>query len=154
TGLTNRHVGQPYFGERFRVLQDKALSDSRAERRPSRLNVGIGQNFEARVNGIDQNEATRHGIGGCLASALVYDGGAKAREDMTKIHQRRGGMTHGLESGWGMIVRRRPEVEHKDIGLAHKLRALHTGDEWRTHEPKTSDSGVDEDLSSIAYSTL
>src|SRR5262249_23356693 len=144
----------PYFGERFCVSQEKALSDSCAERRPSRLDVGIGQNFEASVNRIDQNEATRYSIWGCLSYPLLCNGSAKARDDMTEIHQRRGGMTQSLESGLCMIVRRRPEVEHKDIGLAHNLRSLHKGDEWRTHEPETSSLGVEEDLSSIADSML
>src|SRR5215510_770497 len=134
TGAANSHVGQPYFGDRFRVSQEKALSDSRAERRPGRLNIGIGQNFEAIVNRIDQNEATRHGIWGCLSYPLLCDGGAKARDDMTEIHQRRGGMTYSPESGLGMLVLRRPEVEHKDIGLAHDFRALRRGGEWRTHD--------------------
>src|SRR5262245_2134406 len=154
TGMANLHVGQPYFCERFRVSQEKALSDSRAERRPGRLNIGIGQNFEAIVNRIDQNEATRHSIWGFLSYPLLCDGGAKARDDMTEIHQRCGGMTYCLESGWRVIVRRRPEVEHKDIGLTTDLRSLHRGGEWRTHDPETRGPGVEEDLSSIAYSTL
>src|SRR6516164_2363690 len=63
-------------------------------------------------------------------------------------------MTHSPESGLSMIVHRRPEVEHKYIGLAHDLRALHRGGEWRTHGTETRGFGVEEDLSSIAYSTL
>src|SRR5215475_7287527 len=154
TGMANLHVGQPYFGERFRVSQHKALSDSRANRRPSRLDVGIGQNFEASVNRIEQNEATRHGIWGVLSYPLLSDGSTKARDDMTEIHQRRSGMTHSPESSLCMIVRRRPEVKHKDIGLAHDLRSLCRGGEWRTHDTETRGLGVDEDLSSIADSTL
>ena len=53
-----------------------------------------------------------------------------------------------------MLVGRRPEVEHKDIGLTHDLRSLHRGGEWRTHDTETRGPGVEEDLSSIAYSTL
>src|SRR5215467_14945187 len=154
TGAANTHVGQPYFGNRFRVSQEKALSDSRAKRRPGRLNIGIGQNFEAIVNRIDQNKATRHGIWGYLSYPLLGDGSTKARDYMTEIHQRRVGMTHSPESGLGMLVRRRPEVEHKDIGLVHDLRALRRGGEWHTHDTETRGLGVDEDLSSIAYSTL
>src|SRR5262245_54594639 len=106
TSLANLQVEQPYFGERFHVSQRKTLSDSRAERRPSRLDVGIGQNFEARMNRIDQNEATRHGIWGLLSYPLLYDGSTKARDDLTEIHQRRGGMQHGLDRGLCMLVRR------------------------------------------------
>src|SRR5215831_18202751 len=63
-------------------------------------------------------------------------------------------MTHSPESGLSMIVHRRPEVEHKDICLAHDLRALRRDGEWHTHDTETRGLGVDEDLSSIAYSTL
>src|SRR5215467_12919936 len=82
-GVVNTHVGQPYFGDRFRLAQEKALSDSRAERRPGRLNVSIGQNFEAVVNRIDHDKATRDGIWGCLLYSLLVDGSTKASEDMT-----------------------------------------------------------------------